>query len=45
MFLAENTLAFSNEDLIAMAHDMNEAIPSSLSVVDTFGALYPKYKE
>lgn len=42
MFQAANTLAYSNEDLIALAEDMNKALPSSLSVVDTFGAMYPE---
>ena len=42
MFQAANTLAYSDEDLIAMAEDMNKVLPSSLSVVDTFGAMYPE---
>lgn len=42
MFQAANTLAYSDEDLITMAEDMNKVLPSSLSVVDTFGAMYPE---
>ena len=40
MFQAANTLAYRNEDLIAMAEEMNKIHPASLSVVDTFGAMY-----
>lgn len=40
MYQAANTLAYSDEDIIAMAKDMNEAKPASLSIVDTFGAMY-----
>lgn len=40
MFQAANTLAYQNEDLIALAEAMNEVHPASLSVVDTFGAMY-----
>lgn len=40
MFQAANTLAYSNEDLIALAEEMNKVMPASLSVVDTFGAMY-----
>lgn len=40
MFQAANTLAYKNEDLIAMAEEMNKIHPASLSVVDTFGAMY-----
>ncbi|MBO7110341.1 MAG: hypothetical protein J6W18_00165 [Bacteroidaceae bacterium] len=40
MYQAANTLAYRNEDLIEMAKDMNEANPASLSMVDTFGAMY-----
>ena len=39
-FQAANTLAYSNEDLIDLAKCMNEFSPVSLSVVDTFGAMY-----
>ena len=40
MFQAANTLAYSNEDLIELATEMNKINPASLSVVDTFGAMY-----
>lgn len=40
MFQAANTLAYKNEDLISMAEEMNKIHPASLSVVDTFGAMY-----
>lgn len=40
MFQAANTLAYRNEDLIALAEEMNKIHPASLSVVDTFGAMY-----
>lgn len=39
-FQAANTLAYSNEDLIALAERINEAKPEGVSVVDTFGAMY-----
>ncbi|MBQ9479201.1 MAG: hypothetical protein IJU71_06580 [Selenomonadaceae bacterium] len=39
-FQAANTLAYSNRDLIELAECMNEFKPESLSVVDTFGAMY-----
>ena len=39
-YQAANTLAYSDEDLFALARDMNEAKPVCLSVVDTFGAMY-----
>ncbi len=37
---AANTLAYSDEDLILSAQAVNELCPVSLSVVDTFGAMY-----
>lgn len=40
LFQAANTLAYSDDDLIQMALDINEVKPDSLSVVDTFGAMY-----
>ena len=40
MFQAANTLAYADEDLIEMAEDMNKINPASLSMVDTFGAMY-----
>lgn len=39
-FQAANTLAYSDEELIALAHEVNSAHPVGLSVVDTFGAMY-----
>lgn len=39
-FQAANTLAYSNDDLIELAQEVNLAQPVSLSVVDTFGAMY-----
>ena len=39
-FQAANTLAYSNADLIELAECMNDFCPVSLSVVDTFGAMY-----
>ena len=39
-FQAANTLAYSNADLIDLADCMNKFSPVSLSVVDTFGAMY-----
>lgn len=39
-FQAANTLAYSNEELLELAKDMNEFSPVALSVVDTFGAMY-----
>lgn len=39
-FQAANTLAYNNQDLIDLAKCMNEFSPVSLSVVDTFGAMY-----
>ena len=40
MFQAANTLAYSNDELIELAEAMNAVNPASLSVVDTFGAMY-----
>ena len=39
-FQAANTLAYSNDDLKDLAACINKAHPVSLSVVDTFGAMY-----
>lgn len=39
-FQAANTLAYSDEDLIGLAQEVNSAEPVALSVVDTFGAMY-----
>ena len=41
-FQAANTLAYSEEDLQDLAEEINKAEPVSLSVVDTFGAMYPE---
>lgn len=41
LFQAANTLAYSDDDLSELAKLMNEFRPVSLSVVDTFGAMYP----
>ena len=39
-FQAANTLAYSDTELIDLANCMNEFLPESLSVVDTFGAMF-----
>ena len=39
-FQAANTLAYSDEELNDLATAMNEVAPESLSVVDTFGAMF-----
>lgn len=39
-FQLANTLAYSEQDLIEVAKQMNEFGPESISVVDTFGAMY-----
>lgn len=39
-FQAANTLAYSNEELSELAKEVNRVMPVSLSVVDTFGAMY-----
>lgn len=39
-FQAANTLAYTNEDLVELAKEINEVSPVALSVVDTFGAMY-----
>ncbi len=39
-FQAANTLAYSDEDLKALAEEVNKVKPAALSVVDTFGAMY-----
>lgn len=41
-FQAANTLAYSEDDLADLAEAINETEPVSLSVVDTFGAMYPE---
>ena len=39
-FQAANTLAYTNEELEALAAAANEAGPVGLSIVDTFGAMF-----
>ena len=39
-FQAANTLAYSDEELVELATIANQVKPSSLSIVDTFGAMY-----
>lgn len=39
---AANTLAYTNDDLLVLAKDINAAKPEALSIVDTFGAMYPE---
>ena len=39
---AANTLAYSEDDLKKLAGEVNELKPEALSVVDTFGAMYPE---
>ena len=39
---AANTLAYSNEDLEDLCRCINEAKPIGISIVDTFGAMYPE---
>lgn len=41
-FQAANTMAYSNEDLHDLAQAVNEFKPEAISVVDTFGAMYPE---
>lgn len=39
-FQAANTLAYNDDDLVQLAEEANRVHPVSLSVVDTFGAMY-----
>lgn len=39
---AANTLSYSNEDLYDLAQCINEFKPVAVSIVDTFGAMYPE---
>ena len=39
-FQAANTLAYSDEELVELAEEMNQINPVAVSVVDTFGAMY-----
>lgn len=41
LFQAANTLAYNEDDLKELAESMNAFHPLALSVVDTFGAMYP----
>ena len=40
MFQAANTLAYSDDELLELAKNMNEFRPVSVSIVDTFGAMF-----
>ncbi|MCR5487742.1 MAG: hypothetical protein K6F35_09480 [Lachnospiraceae bacterium] len=40
LFQAANTLSYSDDDLRDLAEDMNKFMPVSVSIVDTFGAMY-----
>ena len=40
-FQAANTLSYSDYDLLVLADKMNDVMPEGLSIVDTFGAMYP----
>lgn len=39
-YQAANTLGYSDDDLRGLAEEVNKIMPESLSVVDTFGAMY-----
>lgn len=39
-FQAANTLEYSDDELTALAEEINQASPVCLSIVDTFGAMY-----
>ena len=41
-FQAANTMAYSDEDLQSLAEEINGFQPEGLSIVDTFGAMYPE---
>ena len=40
LFQSANTLAYSDDDLIALAEGANKMKPVALSIVDTFGAMF-----
>lgn len=40
-FQAANTLSYTNEDLVELAAAVNKISPVGLSIVDTFGAMWP----
>ena len=39
-YQAANTLAYTDDELVTLANEMNEAMPEGISVVDTFGAMF-----
>lgn len=39
-YQAANTLAYSEEELVELAREMNQVHPAAVSLVDTFGAMY-----
>ena len=41
-FQAANTMAYSDEELVELAKAVNESEAACLSIVDTFGAMYPE---
>lgn len=41
-FQAANTMAYSDEDLVELAEEVNSSEGVCLSIVDTFGAMYPE---
>ncbi len=41
-YQAANTLGYGDADLVELAAEINRAMPESLSIVDTFGAMYPE---
>lgn len=40
-FQAANTLSYNDKELMELAHDVNRSGAEALSIVDTFGAMYP----
>ena len=40
-FQAANTLSYDDDELRELAHDINRSGAEALSIVDTFGAMYP----
>lgn len=41
-YQAANTMDYSDDELLRLAEAVNAAKPSGLSIVDTFGAMYPE---
>ena len=41
-FQAANTLGYSDQELVELAGEISRVMPESLSIVDTFGAMYPE---